>query len=520
MRRISVQTSTLIVFVALGFQLLAAINNEGFHDQDEHLQLLDFRGQKAETGTGASVPDLQQKARPTLLAATASLTILGANQLGIASPYLQAGILRILSSALGLFVAFFVYRVFKRECSGETARNWLLSLLLLLWFMVFIRARFSPENWSGLLFFLGILWYYQDDLKEDVRCIIVGALLGLSFLIHFQAVFLILGFFLWLIVVEKEDPRVFITLIGGMASAALPGLLADRYMYGEWTCSPWNNLVGHLSGALPSHGVEAPWWFYIAEVARGGIYPLGAVVIGCTILFALLFRTHLLTWIAVPFLLIHVFMPHKELRFLYPLVSVLPVMIVLSIQRIGLLIRSQERRERLGRVFYTVIHPLWAINLVFLVLVSLFPASQYAPLYRHIYNEYGGHQVALLYQGEDPYGGTPGKRHFYKPAFLERASLASRVQSQELLNESTGKVLLLLNEFDIPASMRRHDLRFALAYQNMPEWAPVRIILSWFGRGRILTLYEVHREANRRVESPAKQTVTEQVKNGSAQEPL
>jgi hypothetical protein len=94
------------------------------------------------------------------------------------------------------------------------------------------------------------------------------------------------------------------------------------------------------------------------------------------------------------------------------------------------------------------------------------------------------------------------------------------VQSQELLNESTGKVLLLLNEFDIPASLRRHDLRFALAYQNMPEWAPVRIILNWFGRGRILTLYEVHREANRRVESPAKQTVTEQVKNGSAQEPL
>ncbi|MGB6650278.1 MAG: hypothetical protein WBG01_17250, partial [Bacteroidota bacterium] len=114
MRRVSIQTSTLIVFVALAFQLLAAINNEGFHDPDEHLQMLDFKAQKAEAGTQNELPpDLRQKARPTLLAAFASLTIQGANQLGIASPYVQAGILRILSSILGVFAAFFIYRVLK-----------------------------------------------------------------------------------------------------------------------------------------------------------------------------------------------------------------------------------------------------------------------------------------------------------------------------------------------------------------------------------------------------------------------
>ncbi len=503
MRRVSIQTSTLIVFVALAFQLLAAINNEGFHDPDEHLQMLDFRARKAEPGTQSELaPDLQQKARPTLMAAFASLTVQGANQMGIANPYLQAGILRILSAILGVFGAFFIYRVLKRECNSETARDWLLSLLLLLWFLVFIRARFSPENWSGLFFFVGIVWYYRDDLKEDVRCMLVGALLGLAFLIHFQTVFLIAGFFGWLIVVEKEEPRVFITLLGGMASAALPGLLADRYMYGEWTFSPWNNLTGVMSGTISSKGVAEPWWFYFTEVARGGIYPVGAAIVICSILFALLFRRHILTWLVVPFLFVHMVMPHKELRLLYPLVPVLPVMIVLSIQRFSRLIRSDKTREKVGRIFYTVVHPIWAINLVFLVLVSLFPADQYAPLYRHIYNEYGGHQVALVHQGEDPYGRTPGRKHFFAPAFLQRVSLEKRGQCQELLEGgSTAKVLLLLNEFDVPDSLQRQNLSFALAYQNMPEWAPVRIILNWFGRGRILTLYEVQRRDRRRAQN-------------------
>jgi hypothetical protein len=212
--------------------------------------------------------------------------------------------------------------------------------------------------------------------------------------------------------------------------------------------------------------------------------------------------------------------PHKELKLLYPLVPVLPVMIVLSIQKCSLLIRSTETREKLGRLFYAVIHPLWAVNLIFLVLVSLFPADQYGPLYRHIYNEYGGHQVALLYQGEDPYRETAGRKHFYAPAFLERASLAKTLESQKLLDDADGKVLLLLNEFDIPASLRRHDLRFALAYQNMPEWAPVRIILNWFGRGRVLTLYEVYREKERRGDPERRQTLTQQVEKASASKPL
>ena len=502
MRRISIQTSTLVVFVALAFQLLAAINNEGFEGREEQLQMVDFRPQKAASGLlGELPPDVQQKARPTLLAAFGSLTILGATQLGVAGPYAQAGLLRILSAVVGVFGAFFIYRIFKRECISETARHWLLSLLLLLWFLVFLRARFSPENWSSLLFFIGITWYYRDDLKEDVRCLLVGALLGLSLLVHLQTVFLIAGFFAWLIVVEKEDTRVFITLIGGMASAALPGLLADRYMYGEWTFSSWNCLMGVLSGAIPLRTMEEPWWFYFAEVARGGVYPIGAVIILCTILFAVLLRRHILTWIVVPFLCLHMLLPHKELRFLYPLAPVLPVMLVLSIQKASLLIRSHETREKLSRVFHAVIHPIWAINLVFLVLVSLFPADQCAPLYRYIYNEYGGHQVALVYQGEDPYGRTPGKRHFYAPVSLQRISLERRGQCQEILEEgSTAKVLLLLSEFTIPDSLRRQDLSFALAYQNMPEWAPVRIILNWFGRGRVLSLYEVRRREGRQAQ--------------------
>src|SRR5690606_39751816 len=45
-----------------------------------------------------------------------------------------------------------------------------------------------------------------------------------------------------------------------------------------------------------------------------------------------LFRSrHVLVWMVLPFVLFHVALPHKELRFLYPLADLMPLLLVMSL---------------------------------------------------------------------------------------------------------------------------------------------------------------------------------------------
>ena len=489
MQRVPVQTSSILLFVAIAFQLLAAISNEGFDDFNQNLQILQFASLK---DAAELPPELQHKTQPALQAALAAAVIQGAKEIGITSPFVQAALFRILSAALGVFASLLLFNTFKRECRSFAARNWLFSLLLLLWFLVFIRARFSSENWSGLLFFIGIAWYYQEDTKEDVRNILVGAILGLALFFRLEIIFMIAGFIAWLIIVEKEDWRVTATLLAGMAATTVINILADRSFYGEWTFTPWNYFAAQISGEISYSAQTQPWWFYFSEIARRGFYPLGILILLCGLYFVLFFRTHILTWVVVPFLVAHMLIPGKDLRALYPVALAVPVVVVLSFQKAHLWIRSEGLRERIEMISLWLIQPLWGLNLIIVATMSFLPADPYAPLYQRIYNDYGGQDVILVHGGDDPYGNTPRQMHFYAPQHLQRVSLTDGKQLQEIAQTNPhARLLFLHNDFSVPDSLARQNLSFTLVYRNLPEWRPVVQVFEWLGRGTILTLYEV-----------------------------
>jgi GPI mannosyltransferase 3 len=387
-RRASLQTRTFLVIFALSFHLLAAVNVRGTSDIADQDRLLELaRAKTIQHAAGNLTPEIRQKDRPALQIVIASYVLQGATELGITNRFAQAALLRIISALLGMSLSLMLYRTYRSHCTSEAARTWLLSLLLLLWFLTPIHASFTPEAWSGMLFFLGLAWFLRRDRLEDASNILAGLPLGLSLFFRFEGGIMIMGFLAWLWFAEREHARVLLTLILGIAFGSMMGVLADRQFYGEWIFTPWNSLFTFIeNGGAPGAGFE-PWWFYFDQIVRYGIYPIGGLVLLSGLFFFIILRSEVLTWVVVPYLALHMILPGKDLPLLYPVASAVPVMLFLSMQRVYSWIRPEQTREKIGRALTWVVQPLWGINLVFLVALSLLPVDTYTPYYQRISND-------------------------------------------------------------------------------------------------------------------------------------
>lgn len=400
---IPLPTFAILFFFALIFHLLAAFSSRGSESAGEQFQAMELARSKAfhhaQTDLAA---DLRQKSRPMLQPALALLLAQGANQCGITNRSAQIVLAGIVSAALGICLSLLMFSTYRERCTTESARTWLFSLLLLLWFLVSIHASFSPEAWAGMLFFSGIIWFLRHQSEGDAINILIGIPFGLSLFFRFEALFMIAGFVAWLVLVEHEDLQTIASLVVGVAGGVLVGILVDRNLYGEWTFTPWNYLTARGPGGAFFPSGAHPWWFYFSEIFTWGTYPIGGLVVVTGLLFFVLFRREVLTWVVLPYLVVHMLLPAKDLRFLFPLVPAVPVMIFLSLQKVYSWVRPESAGERVDRFAYWIVQPVWIFNLILLVVVSLVPADTVGPAYRKLLGQSGSQSTVAQGDGSTP----------------------------------------------------------------------------------------------------------------------
>jgi phosphatidylinositol glycan class B len=498
-QRRSVSSSLVpLLVLAFGIHILAAVVNEGFYESEEYYRYLEIAERAAGLGSTEDLPPaIKARTTPGLLPVLGHLLTRGADALGISSPFLQATLLRVLSSLLGLLGALLMFSSFRGECLSHAARRWLFMLLLLLWFIPSLQARFSPENWSGILFFLGLSWYYQKGEQGEASMMIAGFLLGLSFFARFQTAAMLVGFAGWLLVVERADRRVLISLLGGATIAGILGLLADRVFYGTWTLTPWNALWESLGSQSHTELASAgtPWWFTIGEVIRRGFYPIGALMVASAIIFFATARRHLLTWVIAPYLLLHILTPYPELHELFPLALALPVMLILAAQSALEAMPTREWRARLATTFRWAGYPLWGVNIVLVMGASLLPIDEYAPLYRFVYDRYGGGETILLHEGKDPYTQSGIPMVVYRPPLLQRLQLSAGTHLDSIVDAHPRSRIILASDREVfPAEFGAGTISFREVYRNVPEWRALANSWGWFRQADTILLHEVVRE--------------------------
>lgn len=240
--------------------------------------------------------------------------------LGLSDPGQYLGLTRIAFSAASVGCAYGVFRLAKacgaREwpaaAAGAAAALYPLGL--------YFGHRAMSENASALTVVLG-LWLVVEDGSRWRR--LTGAsLLGLSVLLRLQCGLFCVAALLWLLIRRqwRKAGEAFAVLC---VWAFAFGLL-DKLTWGDWFHSAFKYLQFNLVEGRGSAWGTAGFGYYFHTLWTS--MPALAVVLAVGALLSVR-KAPLVFGAAVAFFVAHCFVPHKELRFLLPMLPLLFVLV-------------------------------------------------------------------------------------------------------------------------------------------------------------------------------------------------
>jgi phosphatidylinositol glycan class B len=369
-----------------------------------------------------------------------------------------------------------------------------LFLSYFLWFLPFVNVRFASETWSGIMLLNALAVLLNTNLRGN-RNYIAGVLLGLSFLFRYQNAFLAMGIFLWLFLIEKEKILDLLKLLAAAVVVLLLGILLDFWLYGEFTLSAWNYFyVNLIEDVASGYGTES-WWNYFYSIFRFGFFPIGIPVILAFLILTVKKPRNVFIWTILPFFVIHSIIAHKELRFLFPVINLVPIILLLAYQALKWDIRKWRVPGRIA--IHAVAWILVAINIIGAVTVSLKPANiGLTTMTRYIRQHHGDESIRLIsYNNSNPYGPWELMASFYMEKDMQDIRLGSLDElGDSVLHEERVNLLVLKKEDAASpparAFLTEHQTRKMV--QGIPAWMePLMTLYGGFHVWEILELYEI-----------------------------
>jgi len=336
-RKLAGPEQLIFLFVILVFTL-TAYNSHGYFHADEHWQILEFASFKMGNIPGDQLAweyraQIRQAIQPAIVCQLRH--ILPSHT----SPFAIILILRLLSAFGAITALFLCSKAMKISTRAELSTC--LLVICCFWFIPLLCVRFSSENWSGICFSIAVfLMLLKDNSLRYWHYALIGLLLGFSFLFRIQSIFVIAGVFAWLIIVKKEKIAN-LSIIAALACVVvLFGVMIDKWFYGNWTFTPWNYFdVNILQDKAADFGTK-PWSFYFIKIMEKSLFLDGIIILASLVAFVIIKPRHLLVWVIIPFLVGHVLIAHKELRFMFPLVYFVPFVVFTCADRLKVSIKK------------------------------------------------------------------------------------------------------------------------------------------------------------------------------------
>lgn len=385
-----------ILLAAFAVLLIAAWFSSGFQSADEHYQVIAFAEAKLGHMAVSTLPwEYAAQIRSAFLPSICCAVFGLAGAAGVHDPCVLAFLLRLLTALFAFGSVLYFVRSVRRTLPTKLYRP-LLLLSFFLWFLPFLHVRFTGETWSGLFLLLALAFLHAGEGGRG-RYLQCGIALGLAFLCRPPVLAAALGIIGWLGWVKRERTLHLLHLIAAFMALLIAGIVLDSWFYGQFTFTAWNYLKLGITGSTEHPFVEFPWWYYYAWVFKYSIPVFGALILSAFGLLCAFKPRHLLTWVIVPFLLLHMVLPHKELRFLFPLADLVPLLMVTTYP---LFTAQWPRMARLlqGPMGKPVVVLLAGINLAALCAVIFTPAgSGRTRLAGYVDDHYPARPVGLNY---------------------------------------------------------------------------------------------------------------------------
>lgn len=472
------------IFFGLAAHLLAAFFSIGAHQCDEIFQVYEFAGYKLGLNAAADLPwefheQMRSGIQPFVVFSITKLL----NSVSLENPFIISWIIRTLQSLFSFFVMLRFFKLFEKELTTQKFKTWLYGFGLLFWCLPYFHARFSSENFSATLFLFGLV-ILLDTIKENtsvLKILLSGVLIGIAFEARFQISFMIVGLFFWLLFIRKFPVKYIIVLCLGILVSLGIGLLADHWLYDKWLFSWWNYLDLNLFKDKASQFGKEPVFYFLGEGLLQLIPPFSVLIIFCIVAFWVKFKTHVLTWITLPFILLHFFVAHKELRFLFPVLNFLPFMVLYYFQSV----ENYPNRfvtffKKKGFIRFAVV-----INTIILIYYVFKPADNTAPILKKIYEMADKKALVLLYEGSDPYSNMAALNYF-----KNKSAKTVDLQNDSLNLRNSANVYYFLNRFESPRLLIKNNMVFVKQYANFPAWFGTLNFNGWVERSDPFSIYK------------------------------
>ncbi|MFA6400232.1 MAG: hypothetical protein WCX31_01195 [Salinivirgaceae bacterium] len=482
-----------IFLFAVCIYFLTAYNSHGFYHADEHYQIIEFAGLKLGTHTPNELAwEYNAQIRPALQPTICIVVFKMLSLVHINNPYSQVFILRLLTAILSLLIIRYFIVNTENQVVGNRSTKIYYLLSYFLWFIPFISVRFSSETWSGLFFLLSLAIFFSR-LNSEYKPYLLGLISGFSFIFRFQIAFAIIGFFLWLIIIERKKLDYFLKFGIAFLSVLILGFFIDFWFYGEPVFTTWNYFHSVIDSGGNGFGTS-PWYFYFIKLLSLPSYFVGIPLVFALVLLIIYTPKNIYLWSIIPFILVHTLVPHKEERFIFPIVFLFPIILVSGYNQFVLIIRSRYMIRALN---YFMALIFLAVNLIGIVAMSQKAAGNgRMEISKYIHDNYGTKLIKLIYcswaNPYNPWNSIPIK--FYAEKKMDSKLINNLCEINDSLIDTGAQNFLIVRKIDLrnqECSQLIYQHNFVFVKQSIPKWIEfINKYYKGFDEGDVLVLYK------------------------------
>jgi GPI mannosyltransferase 3 len=381
----------------LAVTCVTAYSSYGYFHPDEYFQVLHLARIKLGQVSSPAVPwEIAAGMRPWMQPAAYVALGKALALVGVRDPFAFAFACRLVTGLVGVATVAVFLAATLPWMKDKDERRAHVRWVTLAGFLPYLLVRTSSETASAAAFTLGysVMELAGASRQGSVRpraAFAAGVLFGVAFEMRFQSAFMTVGYVMWLALVARASLRSVAALVAGGVVPVLLAIPIDTWGYGELTFPPVEYaMINLFEGAAVLFGADPPFAYLWASPANV-FMPLVLALMACLFVGWWRHRRHALTWITLPFFLVHALLSHKEERFLFPMVLlVLAFPTLAAAPSVGSASRVsawlwRARRGALSKV-------VWTTSFAGMALLAVYPLgwNHHVPFQRYVHAHLGG----------------------------------------------------------------------------------------------------------------------------------
>jgi len=253
----------------------------------------------------------------------------------------------------------------------------------------------------------------------------------------------------------------------------LAGTIIDSIFYGNFVITPLRYFQVNIIEDAASGFGTSPWYYYIQKIL---VYPghIIGILLFISIFLVLTFKPgNLFVWCIILFVAGHSIIPHKEERFLFPIVYLLPVVLTMAYERIRYLISNNN----FFKSFAIITLFLMMITNIAGLSVMMFKAAGIGrmAITKYIHDNSKDKVVSLVYLSWanpfDPWHGLQARFYIKENMFQKHIDNLYELDNTLIMNNADNYLVLRKQDYIKDTANIILNNNYILVKQSVPVYA-------------------------------------------------